>query len=91
MDLSTVFYAVVFAGFTGIVYRKWLMHRRFEPAYDESMERKKKYMMFVYQPQGVCSREFHFEIQDGVIQRFQKGLGIHGVTFSEGDSCINVG
>lgn len=35
-------------------------------------------MMFVYKPQGVCSREFHFEIQDGVIQSFEAIGGCNG-------------
>lgn len=34
--------------------------------------------MFVYKPQGVCSREFHFEIQDGVIQSFEANGGCNG-------------
>lgn len=35
-------------------------------------------MMFIYKPQGVCSREFHFEIHDGVIQSFEAIGGCNG-------------
>ena len=35
--------------------------------------------MFVYKPQGVCSREFHFEIQDGVIQSFGCNGNLKGI------------
>lgn len=35
-------------------------------------------MTFTYKPQGVCSREFHFEIEEGVIQSFEAIGGCNG-------------
>lgn len=35
-------------------------------------------MTFVYKPQGVCSREFHFEIEDGKVLSFEAVGGCNG-------------
>ncbi|WP_297237228.1 TIGR03905 family TSCPD domain-containing protein [uncultured Faecalicoccus sp.] len=35
-------------------------------------------MTFIYQPHGVCSREFHFEIEEGIVQSFEAIGGCNG-------------
>lgn len=35
-------------------------------------------MTFIYQPHGVCSLEFHFEIEEGIVQSFEAIGGCNG-------------
>ena len=35
-------------------------------------------MTFIYRPQGVCSREFHLEIEEGTIVSFEAIGGCNG-------------
>lgn len=35
-------------------------------------------MKYSYKPKGVCSREFHIDVEDGVIQSIQIIGGCHG-------------